>query len=232
VRKTLNQEDPNVIIKCEARAGEHISHTAKRMVELMADSGEQVECTFNDIELLFSPGTTPEQIEAYFDAESKRRSDEYNARPDVIARRAEQERKDDEHTKQLDELLSVAPPIQLRDEAAWKVWQDSNQDGYGAAVVRFAEKWGRVMQVRMAEGRALIDCANDASHFVDDDGITGFMYGCAAQMLAQCWIHGEELRRWHNLKTQIGTEGESANESGCILNPAILNIRCGSDRGN
>jgi len=32
------------------------------------------------------------------------------------------------------------------------------------------------------------------------------------------------LRKWHNIKTQIGNEGEKANASGGVLNPALLNI--------
>jgi hypothetical protein len=51
------------------------------------------------------------------------------------------------------------------------------------------------------------------------------MYGCAVQMLAGCWIHGEELRRWYNLDTQLGTEGEAANSNGGVLNPVLLNIK-------
>jgi hypothetical protein len=38
------------------------------------------------------------------------------------------------------------------------------------------------------------------------------------------WKHGEALRLWHNLKTQIRDEGEKANESGGVLNPACLSI--------
>jgi hypothetical protein len=50
------------------------------------------------------------------------------------------------------------------------------------------------------------------------------MYGCAVQGLAYFWEHGEELRQWHNLDTQIKDEGEQANKSGGVLNPAILTI--------
>lgn len=56
------------------------------------------------------------------------------------------------------------------------------------------------------------------------DGITGFMYGCAVSGLAKFWKHGEQLRRWHNKDSQLGTEGDEANESGGVLNPAILTI--------
>lgn len=50
------------------------------------------------------------------------------------------------------------------------------------------------------------------------------MYGCAVNILSHCWIHGETLRLWHNLKTQIKHEGEEANEKGGVLNPAIINL--------
>ena len=36
--------------------------------------------------------------------------------------------------------------------------------------------------------------------------------------------NGEDLRRWHNLDTQIRNEGEIANEKGGVLNPAIMSI--------
>lgn len=50
------------------------------------------------------------------------------------------------------------------------------------------------------------------------------MIGMAVSMLVQCWEHGKQLRRWHNLETQIGDEGEKANALGGVLNPAVLNI--------
>ena len=80
------------------------------------------------------------------------------------------------------------------------------------------------MQLAMIEGRTLRDAAESASYEADIDGITGFMYGAAVSILSQCWKHGEELRRWHNLSTQIKDEGEKANDSGGVLNPAVLSI--------
>ena len=50
------------------------------------------------------------------------------------------------------------------------------------------------------------------------------MYGWAVAQIARVWAHGEALRRWHNLDTQIGNEGERANASGGTLNPALLNV--------
>ena len=91
-------------------------------------------------------------------------------------------------------------------------------------MLKFAERWARLMEGRMANGDTLEACADEASSLADNEGITGFMYGCAVTILSQIWIHGEQLRRWHNLKTQIGNEGEKANENGGVLNPAFLSL--------
>ena len=81
-----------------------------------------------------------------------------------------------------------------------------------------------MMERHIDAGTPLEKCADPDSHEADTEGITGFMYGCAVGALARFWVHGEALRKWHNLKTQLGHEGEKANETGGVLNPALLNI--------
>lgn len=88
--------------------------------------------------------------------------------------------------------------------------------------MRYAEQWARLMQLEMAGGKPLEEIADASSREADTEGITGFMYGCAVSILSHTWKHGEQLRRWHNLKTQIYDEGVTANETGKVLNPAIL----------
>jgi predicted Ser/Thr protein kinase len=66
--------------------------------------------------------------------------------------------------------------------------------------------------------------AEEASDLADDEGMSGASYGYAVEVLAQCWIHGEQLRRLHNSRYQLGNEGDKANESGGVLNPAMLCI--------
>jgi hypothetical protein len=81
------------------------------------------------------------------------------------------------------------------------------------------------MEKHLDRGETVEQCAQKVFDEVDNRpgfGITGFMYGCAVAILADVWEYGEELRRWHNLKTQIGKEGERANEKGTVLNPAVL----------
>lgn len=114
--------------------------------------------------------------------------------------------------------------IQVINQKLWNEWVANNTDPYGSGVVRFAQRWAELMQARIAQGDTLESIAKDTEREADTEGITGFMYGCAVSMLAGCWVHGEALRQWHNLDTQIRTEGERANESGDVLNPAMLNI--------
>jgi len=114
--------------------------------------------------------------------------------------------------------------MKITDLELWKKGLGNNQDPYGAAVYRYAEKWANLMEERLIDGKTIADIADQASHDADDEGITGFMYSAAASILTSVWEHGEELRRWHNLRHQISNEGEKANEEGTILNTAILHI--------
>jgi hypothetical protein len=114
--------------------------------------------------------------------------------------------------------------MKISDQPAWDKWVSSNTDPYGKAIIIYAERWADLMEERMADGAPLTEVALQTSHKADVEGITGFMYGAAVSVLATSWAHGEELRRWHNLDTQIGTEGEKANEKGTVLNPALLNM--------
>ena len=114
--------------------------------------------------------------------------------------------------------------MKLKDAVRWEKAKAANTDPYGGRVMSYAEDWANFMERDMAQGKKLEEVAEATSYEANTDGITGFMYGTAVSMLAQAWEHGEALRRWHNLKTQLGTEGERANESGGTLNPALLNI--------
>jgi len=114
--------------------------------------------------------------------------------------------------------------IQKGQEKDFEKCVEVNQSSYGKATVDYAIAWAEMMEKQMAEGKAIADIAKQTGHDADTEGITGFMYGCAVNILAKCWEHGEELRKWHNLDTQIGDEGKKANESGGVLNPALLNM--------
>src|SRR3990167_2101917 len=209
----------------EPMAGENITETADRMQAMADSTGEEVRATFNDVPLTAKPFGRALEIASFYSAEVQHRHDEYLKSPQY----QEDHRRKEEANRIRDNLLEgalmFAPEhMTLLDEEGWRKSVEVNTDGYGSAVMRYAERWARIMEGRMANGETVEDCADTASHLADSEGITGFMYGCAVAILAKVWVHGEALRRWHNLKTQLRDEGEKANESGGVLNPALLNL--------
>ena len=104
----------------------------------------------------------------------------------------------------------------------WKANQKS--DGYGLAIFEYAEGWAKLMQKKFAEKNienpdvtCMVAHADNCAKELNFMGITGFMYGGAVSILAQCWKHGEALRKWHNKEFGVvGGEG--------VVNPAMFTI--------
>ena len=108
----------------------------------------------------------------------------------------------------------------LKDEVLWNRYVEINKnDKYSARCVSFAHDWAIGMQSHIppgAEAKQItqliaLNAEAEASK-ADYDGITGFMYSAAVTMLSQCWLYGEDLRRWHNKEVQIGDEGDRMKE--------------------
>jgi len=120
--------------------------------------------------------------------------------------------------------------MRFKDYDGWKTSLEANKDsGYGESVSVFISLWASLMEVQIIfEGKPVAEiaeaCEKQAGALMGRYGMTGFQYGCAVSILSQVWEYGEELRRWHNLRTQIGNEGVKANKSGGVLNPALLQI--------
>jgi hypothetical protein len=218
-------------IKLKAKCGERL-HTFVASLCLTAlvdeDAGGDglASGTFNGITINVTPESEPGTIISAYRDECKRRAEEYRNSPEGIKAKQEQDERSANAAKANEEIdrLITGISMSVADRAAWDEFVAKNTDPYGAGVVKFAERWAKLMQVRMSDGAELKAIATQASRDADNEGITGFMYGCAVSTLAQTWAHGEELRRWHNLDCQFGTEGERANETGGVLNPALLSV--------
>lgn len=79
------------------------------------------------------------------------------------------------------------------------------------------QKDGQILwNPELLRGDKIVDIADSTSREADTEGITGFMYGCAVNVLSQLWEYGEELRKWHN--KEYNYEGDG------VVNPAILTI--------
>ena len=110
-------------------------------------------------------------------------------------------------------------------EEAWKVYQSNNTDAYGKACVDVAR---RVMELldNHPENSPDYDCHEfiiRADLDVGAGGITGFMAGCAAQMISERHSRGAEFRSKWNYQL-AGETGNLVTQSGHTINPAIIMV--------
>ena len=91
-------------------------------------------------------------------------------------------------------------------EEAYKNWYDKNLDPYGHACFTYAERWAEMMESKINESesaeKAIVEHAESLSHEANEEGITGFMYGVAVEILSchnrrvyWCWYSAKEWFR-------------------------------------
>lgn len=204
----------------EALPGTSIRAACKAMTAKAVITGHRVTMNFNGIRLFAEPGMPATALEDHYHQEYKREHEEWLASPEGQAAEREEKKRAKLVAKAASEGIVS---FNVSDADRWTEWREANEgEGKGEACLRFAARWARLMDNELSKGAILEDIAESTSYRADTEGITGFMYGVTVSILAECWVHGEALRHWHNLDTQIGNEGEDANESGATLNPARI----------
>ena len=179
----------------EPSIGSSIHDAAVTMVSIAVNTNDIVTADFNGITLTASATTVPDEVVTYYTAESTRRHDAYLASPDYAAQMVAAQQAALRRKAAAADLLARAPEsMTLRDADGWVKSVAANQDGYGAGIMRYAERWARMMEAEISAGKTLKECADATSNTADTEGITGAMHGFAVGILSQVWIHGEGLR--------------------------------------
>lgn len=113
--------------------------------------------------------------------------------------------------------------MNLKNSKKWNNYVNKNKDAYGKACVDVARCVMEILDENKPFSAHNIICRANKEV---QAGITGFMAGCVAQMVSECHTRGEEFRRLWNKDVGItDDDAEKANESGGVINPAILTIR-------
>lgn len=179
----------------EPTVGTKIENACESLAAMSSECGKSVAMTFNDIEVVATPESTAESLIEKWRRETQRRWEAYKSSPEGIAAKARQEearRLAEESAKEGIVAFDVS------DEAAWNSYLEVNRDdGYGEAVLRYAARWARLMEQRIAAGESLESVADEESRKADTEGVSGFMHGLATSVLVNCWRHGESLRAWN-----------------------------------
>ena len=222
--------------KLDTSCGNTFTDVAKNAKEIAIEKQVTVEFDFNGVQCLVDSSTNldwlsrdysnswtmewktvgtncVEKYDAKTQAEFEKRT---KIKEEKAAIEAEEYRKKEAAEKAVFEVKVKGIEIELKDSDGWNKSREANTDPYGKAALDYAEYWAKLMQVEIANGSTIIECAERTSHELGFLGITGFMYGCAVNLLSQTWKHGEELRKWHN--KEYNHEGEG------VVNPAVLTI--------
>jgi len=224
----------NLIIN--SGAGDCFENVAEKAKYLANSKNQNVEFDFNGIKCIVDAHTASgllfrdycNAIIMEWESVGPNCKKEYSKeiKEELIKRKNIQEKKNQEQQKkrereeelEKDAFLKKVNGIEFKcsNKDALDKWQESNKDGYGGGIIEYAKDWGRLMQYEIGNGNKLNDIAGKTSFELGWHGITGFMYGAAVQVLSDCWVYGEDLRKWHN--KEYGHEGEG------VVNPAILTI--------
>ena len=201
-------------------AGSRIRDCFVEALQIAESTRRAVAFDFNEQTETVQPGDSVDQLMAARDERLERRRQAYLASPehaevqarDEIARQTKAARDAEIDT----ELAGQELAFTQGGAEKWAVCTRINDDPYGSCIVRFAERWARLMQARLGEDAAVASLAMQASFDANNEGITGFMYGAAVSILAEAWVHGEALREWHN--AEYGHAGDG------VVNPAVLTV--------
>ena len=121
--------------------------------------------------------------------------------------------------------------IQEGKEEQYANYQEVNKRSpYANRCVKFGEDWANLMEKEIAVrpmedvGAVIFDCAQRTCDQADYDGITGFMYSAGLAGIAEFWVHGDIIRRWHNGQYLSEDDAKKANDAGKTVNTAIFTI--------
>lgn len=88
--------------------------------------------------------------------------------------------------------------------------ENNTKDFYSAGVIDYLERWANMMEQEINNGATVAEAAVNTRFTADTQGISGFMYGCAVQVLCQFWEHGEQLDEWRSTEYErLGQQNSS-----------------------
>ncbi len=114
-----------------------------------------------------------------------------------------------EITREMIIRIDETTDLEFRDAEAQKHWEDlvkGNTSTAAKSVMRFTRLWAKLMQhIINSEGKTVCEIAEETSYAAEFDcGTTGFSFYYSSTVLAQCWKHGDELKRWYTSRMVTG----------------------------
>lgn len=131
-------------------------------------------------------------------------------------RQAEYQAEAKAHRDRVEARMANAPAMEFSNKNAWdEATPQIAEIMYGTSIATYAERWARLMQLELSEGKTLDEIWWSSSYEADLEGMSGYSQGIATHLLTETWVHGAELRKLHN--AFWGSDSEDGT-----VNPAII----------
>ena len=182
----------------EAVAGENIKDCIKTMLLMSKIEGKPVQTTFNGATFSVTADTNPEDAYKLWEQTLEKNAEAYWNSPEGIKAAAEAKARAEKKAKEDAEVSELIKDevLELTAEKAWNKSLRVNTDPYGSGVMRYAERWGKLMQVEMRQrGTEVLtkEIVEETKFRADNEGMSGFSWGCARNLLIECWKYGAKL---------------------------------------
>ncbi len=163
-------------IQYEPLVGDSIHDIISAMIQLSWVRNTPVEAMLNGVKLSVTGEMSLEEGVALYDKILERNLEEYRNSPQAKAA-AEQWAAERERimleSVEVDELVKDEV-LELSAEKEWKLHLKLNNSRYGAAVMRYAERWAKLMQVEMRARQAEVltkEIVDATRHKADNEGM-------------------------------------------------------------
>lgn len=225
------------MLEYQPKNGEDFSVIIKNMIALANQSNEEVEIIFKGVPITVRRGDTLKTVERFFSTELIRRRERLQNSPDYGEKEREMDRCRDRmadaalrleriRKSKLKRSLSLASKkmnFLNNDNEQWRKIVAMKSDGCGGRLIRFVERWARLMEGWLkVHGGTIEGCANITFHLANTENLPESKHGEAVLMLSKArWIYGPELDH-HLNKPPIKNEGKKKKENHYSLLRPIL----------
>lgn len=175
--------------------GAHVSRVILDLCAL-AQEGKPATAEFNGVTITAQSDSDPNMLYQKWEAELTAQAEAYRASDEYKRREAEAAAAEARRVQDAAIALAGAPEEPTwSDPDSWAAIVEKNTDPYGAAALNFARRWARMMEKAADREELTKDAADTLANLANDEGITGFQFGCARNALVLCWEHGAALQK-------------------------------------
>lgn len=101
------------------------------------------------------------------------------------------------HINRVNTRISGTPPMTFCDDQRKAQWTTAMHevvgDDYKLGILMYTQRWARLMELELSEGKTLAEIWRTLSDEADLEGMSGAAITMATSLLIAVWIHGEEL---------------------------------------